>query len=503
MRAARVALQGIRKSFAGVPVLRGVDVAIAPGEALALVGENGAGKSTLMNILGGNLQPDSGSMLVDGGAYVPRRPADARAKGIAFVHQELTLFPNLTIAENLQLTSFPLRRGTPSIDRPASARAASRLLRRVGLDRSPQIPVERLSAGERQLVEIARALGAEATVLILDEPTTSLGASERDRLHALVSELRAAGLSIVYISHELRDVLSLCDRVVVLRDGAVVASGLASEFSIAALVRHMVGREVQQLYPARRALIVREPILELRGVTRPDVVRDVTVTVHRGEILGMFGLMGAGRSELARIVFGLDPHETGEILLDGAPLTGGPARRIERGLAFVTEDRRLEGLCLEASVGDNLSLASLRAFSRTMLGILDRGAMHDAVRRTGADVRLIAANVTAPVARLSGGNQQKVVLGKWLLTRPRVLILDEPTRGIDMGARAEIYQLLHRLADRGTALLAISSDVDELLGICDRIAVMRRGEIAGTFVAADFDRERLLNAALPLSVSAE
>jgi ABC-type sugar transport system ATPase subunit len=498
---ARVVLQGIRKSFAGIPVLRGVDLTIDRGQVLGLVGENGAGKSTLMNILGGNLRPDSGSMFVESRPYTPRRPSDARDAGIAFVHQELTLFANLTIAENLQIARFPVRKRLPWIDRPASRRRTAGLLERVGLKRAPDTPVSRLGIGERQLVEIARALGAAAGLLILDEPTTSLGSSERERLHALVRELRAGGLSIVYISHELGDVLRLCDRLAVLRDGAVVAAGAAVEFSIDILVRHMVGREVHQLYPPRRVAPRGEPVLELREVTRRGTSGGVTLTVHRGEVLGMFGLMGAGRSELARAVFGLDPHTGGEILVAGSTLTGGPAERIARGLAFVTEDRRLEGLCLEATVSDNLALASLRALSGR-LGVLDGATMGEAVRRIGADVRLTAGPTSAgAVARLSGGNQQKVVLGKWLLTNPRVLILDEPTRGIDVGARAEIYQLLHRLADAGTALLVISSEVDELIGICDRILVMRHGGIAGRFEPAGFDREQLLRAALSPSVS--
>ena len=496
-----ITLEGIRKSFSDVPVLRGIDLMIAPAEVLGIVGENGAGKSTLMNILGGDIRPDAGSMHVNGTPYRPATPSDARAQGISFVHQELTLFGNLTIDENLHLAGFPLRRWTPFIDRAASARAAKQLLQRVGLERSLDTLVERLSAGERQLVEIARALRAEARVLILDEPTTSLGAAERGRLHALIRELRGAGLSIVYISHELGDVLTLCDRVAVLRDGAVVASGSVAAFSVGMLVRHMVGREVEQLYPPRRSGSLGDPVLELRNVASLDSTRAVTLTVHRHELVGVFGLMGAGRSELARVIFGLDRHMSGEILLDGTPLDGGPAERIARGLAFVTEDRRLEGLCLEASVRENLVLASLHAFSRRALGIVNRQAVQRAIEQIRGDVRLTgAANDWAPVARLSGGNQQKVVLGKWLLTKPCVLILDEPTRGIDVGARAEIYQLLHRLADGGAGLLVISSYLDELMGICDRIVVMRQGEVGGRFEAPEFDRERLLRAALPASV---
>jgi ribose transport system ATP-binding protein len=497
----RVVVEGVRKSFRAVPVLRDVNVAISAGEVLGLVGENGAGKSTLMNILGGTLLADAGSMRVDGRPYVPRTPADARTAGIAFVHQELTLFPNLTIAENLQLVCFPLRTGGPWIDRAASRDRAVRSLQRVGLLRSPDTRVEQLSAGERQLVEIARALDADARVLILDEPTTSLGGSERDRLHGLVRELRAAGLSIVYISHELKDVLRECDRVSVLRDGVVVATGHAGDLTVDSLVRHMVGREVQELYPTRRSTPAVEPVLEVRRVTGPGSVTAISLTIHRGEIVGLFGLMGAGRSEFARVLFGLDRQTSGQIVLEGVPLRDGPAPRIAQGLAFVTEDRHSDGLCLEASVADNLALPSLRTFSRPPLGILHLKAIARAVREVSAEVCLTGnSDVGTPVARLSGGNQQKVVLGKWLLTRPRVLILDEPTRGIDIGARAEIYQLLHRLVGEGTGLLVISSDLDELIGLCDRILVMRQGGISAGFLADSFDREDLLRAALPASV---
>ena len=499
---ARVRVDAVSKAFDGVPVLREVSLTIPSGSVLGLVGENGAGKSTLMHVLGGHLQADAGSMHVDGRPYRPARAADARRAGIAFVHQELTLFPNLDIAENLNLVSFPCRLGA-WIDRGASGRRAADLLARVGLHRDPRTPVGRLSAGERQLVEIARALDAQARVLILDEPTTSLGLLERRRLHVLVQELRAEGLSIVYISHELEDVLRECDRIVVLRDGAVAAEGAAQDFSVERLVRHMVGREVRQLYPDRRRPPARrEPLLEVDGVSARPAAQPVTLRIGRGEIVGLFGLLGAGRSELARLIFGLDPLTGGTLRLDGTPLTGPPARRVARGLAFVTEDRRLDGLCLDGSVAENLALAGLRTLVPSRFGAVTRSVLDGWARRVGGRVRLSeSVDLAAPVQRLSGGNQQKVVLGKWLATQPKVLLLDEPTRGIDVGARADIYQLLHRLADDGVALLVISSDLDELMGITDRILVMRSGAITGEFDGDAFDREALLRAALPSSVA--
>ena len=497
----RVRLTGIGKAFGGTPVLRDVTVHVPAGHVLGLVGENGAGKSTLMNILGGVIRPDAGSMELDGRPYAPRSAADARAAGIAFVHQELTLFPNLTVAENLQLAAFPRRLGLPWIDRRASMREAAILLRRVGLPQPPDAPLARLAAGERQLVEIARALGAQARVLILDEPTTSLGASDRERLLALVRGLRDEGMAVVYISHELNEVLQLCDAVTVLRDGAVAGAGRAAEYSVDRLVALMVGRELRP--SVREASATPGPaVLELRGLRRAGAAARVSLAVGAGEIVGLFGLMGAGRSELLRTIFGLDTAAEGTVLLDGRPLDGPPRRRIGRGLALVTEDRRGDGLCLEASTADNLTLVHLARLTRTPLGIVHPGRFRAAVRAAAAGVRLTGApRLEAAVGRLSGGNQQKVVLGKWLMGEPRVLLLDEPTRGIDVGARAEIYELLHALAGRGTGVLVVSSELEELTALCDRLLVMRRGELTAAFTRGGFEREAILRAALPETVA--
>jgi ribose transport system ATP-binding protein len=508
----------IEKSFFGVKVLKGVSFDVGRGRIVGLVGENGAGKSTLVNLLGGNLQPDAGEMRANRLPYAPRNPNDARAAGFAFVHQELNLFPNLSIAENLHLTAFPLLGqkagfGLPWIDRRTLRTRTSELLRQVGLDHPPDLLVERLPAGERQLVEIAKALGANARVLILDEPTTSLSVRECDGLFALLNQLRERGIAMIYISHALSDVRRLCDEVVVLRDGAVVDRGPTTGFSHDRLVSLMVGRQLSQLYPARRLRdrpvatgssrddsATGAPLLSVRSLSRPGIVRDISFTLAAGEVLGIAGLMGAGRSELARILFGLDPHLTGEIRLEGRPLEGAPRRRIQRGLAFLTEDRRQEGLCLEASIVDNIALVTLPQHSRTPAGWLDVAGIKTAVSRMREAVRLSPKAKDAQAVRtLSGGNQQKVVFGKWLLAEPKVLILDEPTRGIDVGAKFELYQLIHQLADRGAGVLVISSEIEELMGICDRILVMRHGEIRGTFPREEFDREKILAAALHAS----
>jgi ribose transport system ATP-binding protein len=501
-----LAFEGIGKSFGGVRVLNAIGFAVPRGSTLGLVGENGAGKSTLMNILGGNLTPDTGRMWWNGQPYAPRHPGDAAQVGIGFIHQELNLFANLSIAENLFLTSFPRLGALPWIDRRRLREASVALLEQVGLNLPPETPLERLSAGERQLVEIAKALSREAQLLIFDEPTTSLSTRETQQLFQLLARLRARGLAMIYISHTLEDVLRLADELVVLRDGEIVGFAPAKQLTPERLVALMVGRQLPQLYPARPAVrsvastasTPQTPVFETRALGQPGVIRDIAFQIQAGELVGVAGLMGAGRSELARILFGLDSAVTGEIRICGSPLNGtSPRQRIRRGLAFLTEDRRAEGLCLEASIADNITLASLPRQARPISGWLRLPALREAVRVMRAAVKLTpTARDEQPVQTLSGGNQQKAVLAKWLLVKPRVLILDEPTRGIDVGARQEIYQLMRELADGGAGVLIISSEIEELLGLCDRILVMRRGEIVETLTREAFDRERILRAAL-------
>lgn len=505
---------GIEKAFFGVQVLKGVSFAVPAAGMAGLVGENGAGKSTLMNILGGNLRPDSGRMLFEGAAYAPLHPEEAARRGIAFIHQELNLFANLSVAENIFLTRFPRVRGTPFIRRAEIHRRAAALLREVGLEIPPQCLIQTLSPGERQLVEIAKALNLDARLIIFDEPTTSLSERETARLFALIARLRSRGLAMIYISHTLADVFRLCDDIVVLRDGAVVGAGPASAFTTEKLVSIMVGRTLGQLFPERaksRAVpgtaapgkIAAEPdsgtpLLTVSNLSQPGVVENISFQLHRGEVLGLSGLMGAGRSELARILFGLDPRAGGEVRLDGALLRRlSPRQLIERGVAFLTENRRTEGLCLDAAVAENFMLPTLPRHGRSRLRWLSGRSLQAAVSRIRDVVKLDAkTGDTQPVRTLSGGNQQKVVLGKWLLLQPRVLILDEPTRGIDVGAKFEIYRLIHELAEGGAGILVISSEMEELTGLCDRILVMRSGALVDDLPRAEFDRERILRAAL-------
>ncbi len=487
----------IEKNFFGVPVLKGVSFSLGTGRTLGLVGENGAGKSTLMNILGGIHQPDAGRMRLGGQDYSPMSPVEAGRAGVAFIHQELNLFANLSVAENIFITRFPRKFGL-WVDRPTLRAHARDLLAQVDLQISPDTPVQTLSPGERQLVEIAKAVSMDAKVVIFDEPTTSLTARESERLFALMDRLRAEGRSLIYISHALADVMRVADDILVLRDGEGVAFGPKTDFTIPKMIAQMVGRDLAQLFPTREHAPSANPILEIRGLSQPGTVADINLTLHAGEVLGIAGLMGSGRSELARLIYGLDPFLHGDIKVDGKPYPRPtPEDSIRRGLAFLTESRREEGLLMNGSVPQNALLASLRGLARGPLGFIDDTLGAAQLSCACRDVQIAEGKLDgAPVRTLSGGNQQKVVLAKWLLTKPRVFILDEPTRGIDVGAKYEIYRLINQLAATGAGILVISSELEEVLGMCDRILVMRQGKIAGQFPRSDFNREHILRLAL-------
>jgi ABC-type sugar transport system ATPase subunit len=497
---ALLSVDGLRKSFFGVEVLHGVGFELMPGQVLGLVGENGSGKSTTMNILGGIHQPDAGRMTLSGKPYTPLGPRDAEAAGIAFIHQELNLFKNLTIEENLFINGFPRWvRGLPFIDRRKVRERTRELLAAVDLELLPATPVSRLSQGERQLVEIAKGLGKDARIMIFDEPTTSLTARETDRLFAIIGRLKAQGIAVIYISHILGDVMRLCDDVVVLRDGNLVGASPTAEITVDRLITLMVGRTIDQIYPPREAS-PRDgpPVLEVEGVTQRGMVKDISFSVRAGEILGVSGLMGSGRSEMARILFGLDPMERGRITIDGQALDQPtPEAAMDRGIAFLTEDRRSEGLLMDGSLADNMALPSLPNFAASFARVIERTRLGEKVEAMGQEVRLSTTELVRTLAKnLSGGNQQKVVIGKWLLRGPRLFILDEPTRGIDVGAKFEVYKIINRLAADGAAVLMISSEIEELIGMCDRIMVMSHGEVRGFHDRAAFDREEIMRAAM-------
>ncbi|MBX9584699.1 MAG: sugar ABC transporter ATP-binding protein [Gemmataceae bacterium] len=494
----RLRATAVGKRFPGVIALDGVSLTLAPGEVLAVVGENGAGKSTLMKILAGVYQPDAGTVELDGRPVRFAGPREATAAGVILIHQELNLAENLTVTDNLFLGREPTGGGGLRVlNRRAMADRAAGLLARVGLpaDRLRK-RVELLPPGEKQLVEIARALGTAVRVLIMDEPTSSLTQKETERLYTVIDALRADGVSVLYISHRLAEVTRCADRVAVLRDGKNAGELARADITHDNMVRLMVGRDMKQFYPKdKRSGVGGAPVLTLAGVRYrggPDV--PASLEVRAGEILGMAGLVGAGRTELSEAVFGVRPLTAGELRLDGKHLrVRGPADAIAAGLLLVPEDRRLHGLVTEAAVGFNLSLPNLDRLG-SLLGVRRRAEAE--LHRTWIDrLRVKTPSAAQPAGLLSGGNQQKVVYGKWLARGPRVLILDEPTRGVDVGAKAEIYALVDELAGRGVAVWMITSDMEELLGMSDRVVVMHEGRVAGELPRGRLTEEAVMHLA--------
>lgn len=490
-----LAAKELSKSYGPVRVLTNVDFDLRRGEVHALVGENGAGKSTLSRILAGLTPPDTGTLTLQGRPYRPRDRRDAERQGVRMVLQELNLISNLTVAESLFLDCLPHRWGW--IDRAALARRARAALARVGLgDLDPHRPVHSLGIGQQQMVEIAAGLARRCDVLILDEPTAALTGAEIERLFAQIAALKAAGAGILYISHRLEEVRRVADRVSVLRDGRLVATRPAADFALEDIVRLMVGRELEPA-KVRRHPVPGPVALEVRGLRRPPAVREVSFRVRRGEILGLAGLMGSGRTETLRAIYGADPPAAGEIRLHGgAPVRfRSPRDAVRHGLALVTEDRKTQGLLLPLAVRVNLTLASLRAVAGTA-GVIRRAAESDRARQWVQRLGIRCRSEEQPVAELSGGNQQKVVLARWLCRDCDILLFDEPTRGIDVGARFEIHRWLDELAVRGKALVVVSSDLTELMLLCDRIAVLSAGRLVATFDRGEWTEDRLMAAAL-------
>ena len=484
----------ISKRFAGARALRDVSFDLAEEEVHALVGENGAGKSTLIKIITGAETPDSGSLRIRGRDVAAMTPGAAKSLGIAAIHQHPALFPDLTVAENVALAyepRSPLRR----IDWRDRTRRTVKVLERVGSTIDPDRAASSLSMPEQQIVEIAKALSADATVLIMDEPTASLADRETHLLLQIVDRLRQQGVGIVYISHRLEEVFAIADRVTVLRDGATVATMLARDVTREGLIHQMVGRELGAVFQ-KPDVPAGDTALELRQVSsRSAGIRDVSLSVRRGEILGLSGLVGSGRTELAETIFGLRAIDSGHVCLNGRPVTiPSPADAIRLGVAYVPEDRSRHGIVGEMSIASNDSLASLRRVSRH--GLIDRRAERSGAEQHVEDLQIKTRSVDEPAASLSGGNQQKVALARWLATCPKVLILDEPTQGVDVAAKAEIHALIRRLAARGLAVLMISSDLSEILASCDRVAVMRDGTITAVFPRVEATPDLVMAAAL-------
>ncbi len=489
-------LIAVSKTYPGVKALDRVSLQVGRGEVLALIGENGAGKSTLMKILGGVVEPSEGTIRIGGVEHASLKVADSMKAGIAFVHQELNLFDNLDVAANVMIGREPIQAGPLRlIDRTALDAKVTPLLSRLGVDFEAHTPVAELSLAQCQLVEIVKALSLEARVVIMDEPTSSLTASETARLLKVIAELKAAGVSVIFISHRLNEVEQCADRVVVLRDGAVVGELAKGEIAHDAMIRMMIGRDLKSLYlpPGRPP---GEPVLEVAQLRTPaHPAQALDLALRAGEILGMAGLVGAGRTELACAVFGVDRPKGGELRLDGRPLAvHTPRDAIDRGIFLVPEDRKRYGLVLEQSVTENISLANLKAFATGLLIRRSAERRNATERKDALDIR--TASIDTLVGTLSGGNQQKVVLAKWLSMKPRVVIFDEPTRGIDVGSKSGIYRLMRGLADAGVAVLMISSDMEEVIGVSDRIVVMREGRIAGFLERTEFSEENVMRLAV-------
>jgi rhamnose transport system ATP-binding protein len=484
----------LRKDYAGVHALRDASLEVRAGEVHALVGENGAGKSTLIKILTGAVQPNDGEITVAGTRLTELSPHAARELGTAAIYQEPALFPELTVAENIAIGNEQSGRWGRVNWRERRDRAVE-LLGRVGARIDPDVEARDLSLPQQQLVEIARALGADARILVLDEPTASLSAEDTRNLFNVLRQLREKGVGMIYITHRLDELPAIADRVTVLRDGCTVGTYAIADVRRERLIQLMVGRELSAVFPKREAAPA-ETVLELIAVgCAASGVRDVSLTVRAGEILGLAGLVGAGRTQLARTVFGITPADAGEIRLHNRPVhIGCPSDAIARGIAYLPEDRRRHGVVLEMPVAENITLAALPRLSR--FGALDfrreRELAMDYTRRLGVKT----PSILAPVASLSGGNQQKVALSRWLVTRPSVLLLDEPTQGIDVGAKAEIHTLMGELAARGVAILMISSELPEILEMSDRIVVMHGGTIVDTLLGAEATQERILARAL-------
>ncbi len=481
-----VQMTGIDKQFHGFPVLREVSLDLHGGEVHVLAGENGAGKSTLMRILAGIHRPDAGTVEIAGEAVEIHDPRQARALGIGIVHQELSLAPNLSVAENLSLGREP-RRVLRFLDRRRATGDAAEMLSRVGADFAPTARVEDLSAGQQQLVEIGRALAERPRVLIFDEPTASLSEHEAQRLLTIVRAMRDDGLAVVYITHRMEEIGQLADRVTVLRDGVLVGSLEPERAAPERIVTLMVGRPISSLFVhARPAAGVSR--LEVRGLTDGAGIAPTDLTVRAGEIVGLAGLIGSGRSELARLIFGADPAADGEVRVDGELVdVSHPAAAMRSGIALLPESRKEQGLLLQLSVAENICLSTLAGFSRG--GVLDSRRVKREAGRFVEEMRIKAGSLDQPVEDLSGGNQQKVLLARCLALRPKVLILDEPTRGVDIAAKAEIYRLIDEVAAEGVAVLLISSELPEVLGMSDRVHVMRQGRIVAELLGDQLKEE--------------
>jgi rhamnose transport system ATP-binding protein len=489
-------LQGIRKQFGGIHALRGVDLNLRTGEVMGLLGENGAGKSTAVKIMTGIYRPDGGTVRVDGTPVHLHSTQAAWKHGITAVHQETVMFDELSVTENIFLGHFLKRRGG-LLDWPAMRERTLGLLRDLELDLSPETPLKQLSVARKHIIEIARALSHDSKVVIMDEPTAALSAHEIEDLYRIVRHLKALGKAILFISHKFDDIFAICDRYTVFRDGGFVGEGAIAGTTQDELVRMMVGRTVTNLFPKAEA-VLGEPVLELRGVGNPTEFRDISFSLRKREVLGFYGLVGAGRTELMEALFGLGQVTEGEIRLNGLPLAqASPRGAIDRGLVYVPEDRQRTGAILAMSIQDNVTLPSIRRLARGPF--LDGGAERRLAAGMVAQLAVKCSDAGQKVSELSGGNQQKVVIGKWLATRPEIVILDEPTKGIDIGSKAAVHAFIGELVREGLSVIMVSSELPELMGMADRIVVMHKGRIRRVLERSGFDPEAIVAAASGLA----
>lgn len=490
MTAQLLEMKGIDKSFSGVKVLEQAQFTLNSGEVHALMGENGAGKSTLMKILNGIYTRDSGTVKVKGTEQALSSPSAAQKLGIVMIHQELNLIPHLTVMENIFLGREFTRGPTGLIDWRKMKREANRYLSQLGLAIDPETVVSELSVGQQQMVEIAKALSVNTEILVLDEPTAALTDREIEALFVVIASLKKQGVGMIYISHRMEEIFRICDRITVMRDGRYVGTERIEETNMDRIVKMMVGREIKDRFP-KVSVAFGEEKLKVEGLSQNGVLQDISFSVRAGEIVGLAGLMGAGRTELAKAIFGVTPVDRGTISVNGKQVSiRKPLDAIRAGIALVTEDRKDEGLLLQMSVSDNLSMPNLQSLSK--LGFLNGSKERHLSDTMIKQLFIKASGGDQLVGSLSGGNQQKVVIGKWLAASPQVFILDEPTRGVDVGAKKEIYDLMNRLAAKGVAILMISSELPEVLGMSDRILVMREGKLTGHFTREEATQEKIM-----------